>query len=340
MTLQNSVNFSLIWYAKSLNKTYNSFETMKIIRNIVFLFAIVLACSYGALSQTVSPALEIISHYPKVRDFTMSPDGNEAYFTLQSPYEEISAIAIIRKKNGKWKKAKLAEFSGKYRDLEASLSPDGLTLYFASNRPLEGDGDAKKDMDIWHVKRRTLKGDWSKPINMGSPINTSGDEFYPSVAANKNLYFTKEKSGPKGKPDIMFSGWNGSNYTSPVPLPNAINTDSDEYNAYVAPDESFLIFGGYRRKDGLGSGDMYISYRDEDGNWSKAKNMGKGVNSRYMDYCPFVDWKTKTLYFTSRRSSVTPKEFGSLEAFNREIFKYENGFSRIYRISIKELMKR
>jgi len=312
---------------------------MKIIRNIVFPFVIVLACLSGVLTQTVSPALETISHYPKVRDFTMSPDGSEVYFTLQSPYEEVSVIAVLRKKGGKWKKAKLAPFSGKYKDIEASFAPDGLTLYFASNRPLQGEGDAKKDMDIWYVKRRTLKGEWSKPINMGAPINTTGDEFYPSIATNKNLYFTKEKSGPKGKPDIMFSGWNGSTYTTPVPLPDAINTDSDEYNAFIAPDESFVIFGGYRRKDGLGSGDLYISYRDADGNWSKAKNMGKGVNSRYMDFCPFVDWKTKTLYFTSRRSSVTRKNFTTLGDFDSEIFKYENGLSRIYKISLTNILK-
>ena len=306
---------------------------------LVFPLVIILACSFAVLSQTASPALEVISTYPKVRDFTMSPNGDEAYVTLQSPNEEISAIAVIKKKGGKWRKTQMAEFSGKYRDLEAAFSPDGLTLYFASNRPLKGNGDAKKDMDIWYVKRRTLKGEWSAPINMGAPINTGGDEFYPSVAANGNMYFTKEKSGPKGKPDIMYSGWNGSSYTAPIALPSAINTDSDEYNAFIAPDESFLIFGGYRRKDGLGSGDMYISFRDSDGNWSMAKNMGKEINSRYMDFCPFVDWKTKTLYFTSRRSSVMRKPFGSIEAFKSEVLKYENGFSRIYKVSIEKLLQ-
>jgi len=50
-----------------------------------------------------------------------------------------------------------------------------------------------------------------------------------------------------------------------------------------------MIFGGWHRKDGVGSGDMYISFRSRDGILGKAKNLGKSVNSEYMDYCPFVD---------------------------------------------------
>ncbi len=311
---------------------------MNIIQNIVVFITLTLASSLIVFGQTVSPALDVLSKYPKVRDFTMTLAGDEAYVTLQSPNEEISTIAVLRKKGGKWHKPQKAKFAGAYKDLEASLSPDGLTIYFVSNRPLNGTGDAK-DFDIWFVKRTNLKSEWSKPENLGAPVNTEKDEFYPSVASNRNIYFTREPMGPKNAPDIMFSGWDGTKYIDPFVLSDAVNTDSHEYNSYIAPDESFLIFGGYQREDGLGSGDMYISFRNADNNWSKAKNMGPGVNSKRMDYCPFVDWKTKILYFTSRRTSVKPKEFGSLEAFENEALKYENGLSRIYQISISNLLK-
>lgn len=269
----------------------------------------------------------------------MSPNGDEAYVTSQSPNEEISTIAVLKKKKGKWQEPKKARFAGSFKDLEASLSPDGLKLYFVSNRPQTRDETKPGDFDIWYVKRKTLKSEWSKPENLGAPVNSDKDEFYPSVAANGNMYFTREPMGAKKTPDIMFSRWDGSKYTEPVALSNAVNTDSHEYNSYIAPDESFIIFGAYRRPDGLGSGDMYISYRQADGTWSKAKNMGKGVNSNQMDFCPFVDWKTKTLYFTSRRSAVAQKGFNSLEAFNAEAFKYENGLSRIYKISLADKIR-
>ena len=57
-----------------------------------------------------------------------------------------------------------------------------------------------------------------------------------------------------------------------------------------------------RERDGFGSGDLYISYRISDNVWTKAKNLGAEINSDKMDYCPYVDTKTNTLYFTSKRS--------------------------------------
>jgi len=56
-----------------------------------------------------------------------------------------------------------------------------------------------------------------------------------------------------------------------------------------------------------------------------------------MDYCPFVDYNTGMLYFTSRRSTVNKKTtYRSIEKLVQEINKYENGNSRIYKVSIKD----
>ncbi len=320
------------------NITRNLFTNIEIIRLFVFSAFLILLFSYAVFTQTAEPALEVLAAYPKVRDFTMSADGKEAYVTLQSLNEEIAMIAVLKKTNGKWGEPQKASFSGEFNDLEAMLSPDGLTLYFVSNRPLETGGKAK-DHDIWYVTRANFKARWSAPKTLGAPVNSEKDEFYPSVAANGNMYFTREPLGPKNRPDILFSKWNGNAYEEPVVLGDAINTDSHEYNSYIAPDESFLIFGGYQREDGLGSGDLYISYRGTDGVWSKAKNMGADFNSNQMDFCPFVDWKTKTLYFTSRRSSVEKQKFDSIEDFDAEVFKYDNGMSRIYMIPLGPMIK-
>ncbi|MEZ5345185.1 MAG: hypothetical protein R2681_06455 [Pyrinomonadaceae bacterium] len=307
-------------------------------RYFVLSAVVVLVFSISAFTQKAEPALEVLAAYPKVRDFTMTADGREAYVTLQSLNEEISMIAVLKKVNGKWGEPQKAGFSGEFKDLEAALAPDGLTLYFVSNRPLSGSGKPK-DFDIWFVTRANLKARWSAPKNLGAPVNSEKDEFYPSLAANKNMYFTREPLGPKNRPDILMSKWNGKNYEDPSDPGEAINSESFEYNSYIAPDESFLIFGGYQREDGLGSGDMYISYRDAEGNWSTAKNMGKDFNSNQMDFCPFVDWKTKTLYFTSRRSLVEPQKFDSIEDFDAEVFMYENGMSRIYMIPLAPFLK-
>ena len=73
-------------------------------------------------------------------------------------------------------------------DLEPFITYDGLRLYFASNRPLSKKDLEPKDFDIWYTDRSCKSCQWSEPVNIGLPINTSGDEFYPSVTKKNNLY--------------------------------------------------------------------------------------------------------------------------------------------------------
>ncbi len=283
---------------------------------------------------------EILSQLSNVRDIAISPFGDEMFITLQSTQSEISAILFLKKNNGQWSSPTVASFSGQYQDLEPFFSPNGLRLYFASNRPLSEKIDTTKDFDIWYIERKEQTADWSSPINIGSPINTQYNEFYPSVSKNNTMYFTSDNPTiTKGKDDILFSQWKDSMYTKPVSLGDSINSAGYEFNAYVSPDETFMIYTCYNRPDGYGSGDLYMSVK-KNNTWSKAKNIGKTINSPQMDYCPFVDIQTKTLYFTSKRNTITQK-FSSPQTLKQllsEINKYENGFSRIYTVPLKNII--
>lgn len=283
----------------------------------------------------VQPFAEnIFSQFTNIRDFTMNTDETEAYFTLQSPARELSVIMKIENKDGEWQKPVISSFSGQYTDLEPFLSPNNLKLYFVSNRPVSKDSINTKDMDVWYVERTSINSTWSKPQNIGTPINTDSDEFYPSVANNGNLYFTTIKKELESADDIFVSKWENDRYTEPTILGRGVNTKGAEYNAFISPDESYIIFGGWRRPGALGSGDMYIS-KNLNGKWTQAENLGDKINSKHMDFCPFVN--NGTLYFTSRRSSVTQKENGfTTKELISEINKYDNGFSRIYKVEFSK----
>jgi hypothetical protein len=292
-----------------------------------------------AQQNIVEPFLpDVFSKFPNVRDITISADGSEIYFSLQSYADEVSMIVCVKKVNDNWLEPEIANFSGRYYDLEPFLSADGLKLYFASNRPISISSTEAKDFDIWYVRRENKNAAWSDPINIGPPINSDKDEFYPSVADNNNFYFTCNERSTKGKDDIFVSYWINEKYSEPVSLSDSINSAGYEFNAFVAPDESYIIFTAYQRQDGLGSGDLYISYKDSDSTWTKAKNLGQEINSAIMDYCPFVDIKTNTLYFTSKRTGINEngKGFTSVKEFLKEINRYDNGLSRIYKTSLRE----
>ncbi len=221
------------------------------------------------------------------------------------------------------------------------MSPDGLRLYFSSDRPLDHTASELKDYDIWYVERKTPQAKWSEPINIGMPINTKDNEFYPSVTLSNNLYFTSDAAISKGKDDIFVSEYKNGKYEAPVSLSDSINSVGYEFNAFVAPDESFMVYTCYNREGGLGSGDLYISFKNNTRQWLKAQNMGTTVNSKVMDYCPFVDVKTGTLYFTSKRHSVKKQSDKklSIEEVLQEMSVYENGLSKLYQVDMSHILK-
>ncbi len=308
-----------------------------------FIYAIGISLiSLFSFSQ-VTPELflaELTKQFPNVRDFTLSPNGKEILFTAQSVMGNLSAIVSVKKENNIWSQPEIASFSGMHFDLEPYFASNGLTLYFVSSRPLDQSQIQQKDFDIWFVERATLDAAWSEPKNIGSPINTEDGEFYPSIANNGDFYFTRDNPDLKTKDDIYKSVYENNRYQKPKKLPMSINTEGYEYNAFIAPDASYIIFGSYNRKDGFGSGDLYISFQTEDG-WTPAENLGANINSNKMDYCPFVDTKTNTLYFTSKRDHTKVQQEKALttEEFISELHKADNGSSRLYQVSIDALLK-
>jgi hypothetical protein len=174
------------------------------------------------------------------RDFALSPDGTEIFYTLQSPQGNFQTILSLKKDSkGKWSQPEVAPFAGKYSDLEPAFSPDGKKLFFASNRPLTG--NTIKDFDIWCVEKNDSK--WGEPKNLGEPVNSSSDEYFPSITITGNLYFTAAYKNSVGKEDIYLSVFENGKYNTPVPLDTAVNSTTFEFNAFVSPmsSSSFLL---------------------------------------------------------------------------------------------------
>lgn len=299
---------------------------------LFFLFAFFIVKSV-LLAQNVELVHKELNSFQNIRDFSIFKNGKEVYFTVQSPNQEVSQLLCV--KNRKWNNPKLLSFCDEYSYLEPFLSYDGKRLYFASNRPKNDSIKIKSDYDIWYVERKDNKSDWSKPINLGQKVNSENDEFYPSLAANNNLYFTMDSKSGLGKDDIYYCKQEGKEYADPILLNTNINSEGYEFNAFIAKDESFIVYTKYGAKDGFGSGDLYLSKKDENGQWMPSKNMGSAINTKYMEYCPYYDSNTTTLYFTSKRNNLAPKKFEKLKELQNYISEGENGLSKIYKYKIK-----
>lgn len=198
---------------------------------------------------------------------------------------------ISEMQEGKWTAPSLAPFAGQHRNDAPIFSPDGKRLYFISRRPLTPGGRDGKE-NIWFTKKTTTG--WAEPKPIDQVVNDFHIHWQFSVAANGSLYFGSSQGGGLGVNDIWFSRKVKGKFTAPQNLGPAINTSSADFSPIIAPDESYIIF--------TRSSDLYISFRQKDGTWGKAVNMGEPVNSNAMESCAFVSHDGKYLFFLSGRN--------------------------------------
>lgn len=229
-----------------------------------------------------------------------SPDGKTVYFVRSAPNFRFWAILVSHFENGAWSTPQVAPFSGQYSDADPFITRDGSHLFFISKRPV--DGKPREDTDIWVMDKTAA--DWSEPRNLGAPINSEKDEWYPTLSNDATLYFGSGRSGGRGDTDLYRAHFKNGRYADAENLGDAINTPKDEYEPYIAPDQSFLVFMACGRPDTLGQCDLYVS-RNKDGAWTPPTNLGQKINSDGMEYSPKLSPDGRYFFWTSARNNIT-----------------------------------
>ena len=256
-----------------------------------------------------------------------TPDGGTLYFVRSTPDFTDWKIYVTHKTEEGWSTPVIASFSGTYRDADPYVTADGQHLYFISDRPVGG-GESRQDMDVW-VMDMTAAGQWGAPRNLGNPVNTIGNEWYPKLSANGVLYFGSDRPGGYGKTDLYRSAFEKEAFGEPVNLGPVINSTADEYEACIAPDESFIIFMASGRPDDRGGGDLYMS-RNVKGEWSVAKPLDDRFNRRGLEISPYLSPDGRYFFFSSMRRAegLQPGERPN---------RAQNGLGDIYQIDIEAL---
>ena len=263
-----------------------------------------------------------------------SPDGKELFYHFGSVHGGVyrTAILCMKQENDRWTAPQMASFSGQYTDGEPHYSYDGNTLVFRSERPLEGSEEPNEFPDLWMVQRRA--SGWGEPKNLGPSINSNRYDLYPTFSRSGDLYFASDRDGGW---DIYVSKYENGKYVKPQKLSEAINSEYGDFDAYLAPDESYMIFGSSGRSDGLGESDLYISFKKSDGSWTKSKNMGQRINTSYREVDPVISPDGKYLFFRSNRriDKTYSESVLTYEAFIEVIDSPGNGEADIYWVDAK-----
>lgn len=135
-----------------------------------------------------------------------------------------------------------------------AISPDGLTLYFASDIP-GGFGS----MDIWKVTRNSTGDTWGEPINLGASYNTEGDEVFPYVHADGTLYFSSNGWPGMGGLDIFRVAKTEKGETLLENMRYPINSSDDDFGVTFQKEREEGFFTS-RRAGGRGGDDIYWFY--------------------------------------------------------------------------------
>lgn len=143
--------------------------------------------------------------------------------------------AISAKEFGSWDTPISAEV-GSDPDLNTSsndgcpiLSPDGLSLFMASNRP------GSQSLDIWVATREDPADGWGKPSRLPAPINSAADDFCPTPVRGHGLFFVSKREESNG--DIYFSKQKRDGWDAPVRLGPEINSSAQEWSPSYFEDE-------------------------------------------------------------------------------------------------------
>lgn len=188
---------------------------------------------------------------------TISGDGQLMVYAACGRLDEIGQCDLYysKKVNGKWTTPKNMGnvVNSAYWETQPSLSSDGRTLFFISDRP-GGSGRP----DIWKTTMNEFNK-WTKPVNLGNVINTKGSEISPFIHQDgKTLYFCSNGHMGVGGADIYFSKLNDDgSWSEPKNLGYPINTTKDEIGLSVnAQGNKAYITSS--RDGGTGLQDLYF----------------------------------------------------------------------------------
>ncbi|WP_375203093.1 hypothetical protein [Hyphococcus sp.] len=215
-----------------------------------------------------------------------TPDMKEFYFLRTGEKENEQEFVAFQYTDNQWRETVISPRVG-----QPFVSPDGKTMHLG-RRYME----------------RTDAG-WSEVKFLEPPFK---DILIMRLTASANgaYYFD---TFDENKPDfpIRYSRLVDGKYEEPKALSNEINTGTYLSHPFIAPDESYLIWDA-KREDGFGDSDIYISFRQEDGSWGAAINLGDEINTDAWEAAASVTPDGKYLFFSR---NMSPGSYENVDIF-------------------------
>lgn len=184
-------------------------------------------------------------------------------------------------------------------------SPNGLSLYLASNRP-----GGKGGLDIWVASRTSRDAPWGAPVNLGEPVNSAADDFCPTPVHRKGLFFVSREvlPGSCGQGDIYFTrrhpvhGWREPERLACASA-GGPNSELDEQGpSYVKVGGRALLYFSRNSVTPSVAGDIFVSERHDDDGFGPASAVTTLNDAAANDIQPNVRKDGLEVVFSSNRA--------------------------------------
>ncbi|MBQ4848460.1 PD40 domain-containing protein [Pseudoalteromonas sp. MMG013] len=227
----------------------------------------------GLTPEVFAPGIVSTEHHEWGAIF--SPDMKEFYFSRRNNQSGIDTHFVLKYENNRWYPSEVEPGVG------GSISPDGKTMFFKNQ-----------------YRKRTDEG-WSAFKSLGSAFEVF--DIMRLTASSKGTYVFDEY--PKeGDFVLRYSRLVNGKREAPKLLSKEINTGKQNVHPFIAPDESYILWDS-TRDNGYGGSDIYVSFRQENGSWGAAINLGDKINTSTSQRGGYVTPDGKYLFFMNPAST-------------------------------------
>ena len=222
----------------------------------------------GLTPQLFAP--DIIQTEHREAEAAFAPDLKEFYFRRRGGKYEKNTLVVIQYKENRWVESLVPPRAG-----EPFISPDGKILHLGNKyreRTNAGWSEVKSlgpmfDREDWGIMRLTA--------------SANGTYVFDDYKSNDVIRISTLKDGIREEPKL---------------LDENINTGKWTAHPFIAPDDSYLIWDS-EKEGGYGNSDLYISFRQEDGSWGPAINLGDKINTDFSEAYGSISPDGKYFFF-------------------------------------------
>ncbi|MCX8018954.1 MAG: OmpA family protein [Chitinophagaceae bacterium] len=229
--------------------------------------------------------------YGKMKNYKLAAEHLEQAFRIDSQYCYPYYYNYAHYQAGLGAFDRALQYLNRWREITKPKNPEKLKEAEARRKSYE--------FALHYAAANPDKGYVFAPRNLGPKVNSSESEYFPSLTLDgSQLVFTRNLGG---KNEDFFGCVKSANgeWNTAQPL-QGVNTPLNEGAQFISSDGLWLVFTACYRKDGMGSCDIYISYKTP-GGWSAPVNLGRNVNTEFWESQPCLSPDKKYLYFVSSR---------------------------------------